>query len=63
MSTFYVVLHTLQVSICVDDVDIAGDIVAEVATWFNLTNLSSTAHFPTLMDNLQSLLAKVRAVN
>ena len=42
-----------------DDIDIAGDMVAEVAAGFNLKDLSTTAHFPVLMDSLQSLLAKV----
>jgi len=49
----------MQVSVCVDNIDVAGEIINEVASGFNLENLASTAHFPAMMESLKGLLAKV----
>uniref|UniRef100_A0A7S3VM43 Bardet-Biedl syndrome 2 protein homolog n=1 Tax=Dunaliella tertiolecta TaxID=3047 RepID=A0A7S3VM43_DUNTE len=58
-----VVASSVQVSIRVDDIDVAGDIVTEIASGFGLANLSTVAHFPALMENLKTLLAKVEEHN
>ena len=48
-------------TIFTDDMDLAGEVVASLATFLNIEHLHSTADFPEQMDELHGILSKVPA--
>ena len=50
-----------QMTIFTDDMDLAGEVVASLATFLNIEHLHSTADFPEQMDELHGILSKVPA--
>jgi Bardet-Biedl syndrome 2 protein len=49
----------VQVCIKTDDMDLAGDILQELCTFLNITDLASTAEFPDEFENLGEVLNQV----
>lgn len=52
-----------QVVVRTDDLELAGEVVQDAAAYLGLTDLESTAHFPTHMQEFQGVLAKVSFVS
>ena len=42
-----------------DDLELAGEVVQDAAIYLGLTDLESTAYYPTHMQDFQAVLAKV----
>ncbi|GAB5362786.1 hypothetical protein AAMO2058_000828500 [Amorphochlora amoebiformis] len=54
---------TGKISICTDDMTVAGDLVQAIAESFNMSNLQSVAYFPTEMKEFQTTLNLVEECN
>ncbi|KAI8467845.1 MAG: ciliary BBSome complex subunit 2 [Monoraphidium minutum] len=50
----------LQVTILTDDMDLAGDLVQDLAAYLGLEDLASRASFPAAMDAFKATLAQAR---
>lgn len=48
-----------QVTIMTDDMDLAGDLVQDLAAHLGLDELPSRAHFPAALEAFQQTLAQV----
>lgn len=42
-----------------DDLDLAGEVVQDAAAYLGLADLESTAHFPSHMQEFQTVMGKV----
>ena len=60
MSQHEVVWHCqCQVLVRTDDLELAGEVVQDAAAYLGLADLESTAHFPSHMEEFQSVMGKV----
>lgn len=46
-----------------DDIDLAGDIIQSIASFFAVEDLQVEADFPVYFEELRKVLVKVRAPN
>lgn len=46
-----------------DDIDLAGDIIQSIASFFAIEDLQVEADFPVYFEELRKVLVKVRATN
>ncbi|KAJ9522354.1 hypothetical protein QJQ45_008171 [Haematococcus lacustris] len=52
-----------QVTILTDNMDVAGEVVNELASYLGLADLASTADYPLAMEAFRAVLAQVEAYN
>jgi Bardet-Biedl syndrome 2 protein len=52
-----------KVTLRTDDIEVAGEIVQDLCTFLQVTELESTAHFPEEMEKFRSVLMKVDEYN
>lgn len=50
-----------QITINTDDIDLAGDIIQSMASFFAIEDLQVEADFPVYFEELRKVLVKVRA--
>lgn len=50
-----------QITINTDDIDLAGDIIQSMASFFGIEDLQVEADFPVYFEELRKVLVKVRA--
>ncbi|KAL6760242.1 BBS2m [Haematococcus lacustris] len=55
--------NTTQVTILTDNMDVAGEVVNELASYLGLADLASTADYPLAMEAFRAVLAQVEAHN
>jgi len=46
-------------SLATDSIELAGEIIQDIASFMNLTDVSATAEFPVEMEKLKQVIAKV----
>merc|ERR1711970_782701 len=52
-----------KMTIRTDDMDVAGELVSDLAAYLQITELESIAHFPDEMEKFKSVLLKVDEYN
>lgn len=50
-----------QITVNTDDIDLAGDIIQSMASFFAIEDLQVEADFPVYFEELRKVLVKVRA--
>lgn len=59
----HTVNNSVQVVICTDNMDMAGEMVTDLAAYLGVADLSSIADFPIAMEEFKAVLEKVEEFN